>query len=221
VGRTGSGKSSIAQLLSRLYDPTSGSVKIDGRDIRQLSLSALRSHIGYVPQEVFLFSDSIANNISFSKSKNELDKDALRALVEKAAKDAAIYDNIMEFPEGFETMVGERGITLSGGQKQRVSIARAMLKAPGILVFDDCISAVDTKTEQEILQNIEKLMLGRTTLIISHRISSVKFCDKIIVLDKGKVVEHGTHEELIAHKGLYREMHEMQLTEEQQPLSLS
>ncbi|HXB13090.1 MAG TPA: ABC transporter ATP-binding protein [Bacteroidia bacterium] len=221
VGRTGSGKSSIAQLLSRLYDPTSGSVKIDGRDIRQLSLSALRSHIGYVPQEVFLFSDSIANNISFSKSKNELDKDALRALVEKAAKDSAIYDNIMEFPEGFETMVGERGITLSGGQKQRVSIARAMLKAPGILVFDDCISAVDTKTEQEILQNIEKLMMGRTTLIISHRISSVKFCDKIIVLDKGKVVEHGTHEELISHKGLYREMHEMQLTEEQQPLSLS
>jgi ATP-binding cassette subfamily B protein len=217
VGRTGSGKSTIAQLLCRLYDPTSGSVKIDGKDIRELPLALLRKHVGYVPQEVFLFSESIANNISFSVSDKLTDKTALRAAVEQAAKDAAIYDNIKEFPEGFETMVGERGITLSGGQKQRVSVARAMLKAPGILMFDDAISAVDTNTEQEILLNIQKIMQGRTTLIISHRISSVKLCDKVIVLDKGKVVEYGTHDELISKKGLYKDMYDMQLTETEQP----
>jgi len=216
VGRTGSGKSTIAQLLCRLYDPTSGTIKIDGNDIKKLPLDSLRSHIGYVPQEVFLFSESIADNIAFSVSDKLTDKAVLRASVEKAARDAAIYDNIMEFPEGFETMVGERGITLSGGQKQRVSIARAMLKAPGILVFDDSISAVDTNTEQEILLNIQKLMQGRTTLIISHRISSVKLCDKVIVLDKGRVMEYGTHAELIAQKGLYGEMYNMQLTEAQE-----
>jgi ATP-binding cassette subfamily B protein len=215
VGKTGSGKSTIAQLICRLYDPATGSVKIDGRDIRQYALSSLREHIGYVPQEVFLFSDSIANNIAFSVSDKTANKEDLKAAVQKAAKDAVIYDNIMEFPQGFETMVGERGITLSGGQKQRVSIARAMLKAPGILIFDDSISAVDTNTEQEILLNIQKIMQGRTTLIISHRISSVKLCDKIIVLDKGKVVEHGTHDQLLMRKGMYREMYEMQLTEEE------
>lgn len=214
VGRTGSGKSTIAQLLCRLYDPTTGTIKIDGRDIRQIPLAVLREHIGYVPQEVFLFSESIADNIAFSVRDKIPDKKALRESVEKAAKDAAIYSNIMEFPKGFDTMVGERGITLSGGQKQRVSIARAMLKAPGVLVFDDSISAVDTNTEQEILLNIKRLMKGRTTIIISHRISSVKLCDKVIVLDNGIKAEYGTHEELLDRKGLYKEMYDMQLTEE-------
>ncbi|HTB05790.1 MAG TPA: ABC transporter ATP-binding protein [Bacteroidia bacterium] len=214
VGKTGSGKSTIAQLICRMYDTTSGTIYVDGIDVKNIPLSQLRTQIGYVPQEVFLFSDTIANNIAFSVSDQHTDRDELKKQVEKAAKDAVIYDNIMEFEEGFETMVGERGITLSGGQKQRVSIARAMLKAPTILLFDDCISAVDTKTEQEILMNIEELMRGRTTLIISHRASSVKLCDKIIVLDKGRVIEHGTHEELISRKGAYREMYEMQLTED-------
>jgi len=216
IGKTGSGKSTVAQLLCRLYDPTEGKVKIGGQNIAQLPLSSLREHIGYVPQEVFLFSESIADNIAFSVKNKMADKEALKANVEKAAKDAAIYGNIKEFPQGFETMVGERGITLSGGQKQRVSIARAMLKAPGILVFDDSISAVDTNTEQEILMNMQKLMKGRTTIIISHRISSVKMCDKVLVLNNGAMAEYGTHEQLIGNKGMYAEMHDMQLTEQQQ-----
>jgi len=214
VGKTGSGKSTIAQLICRMYDITSGHIKIDGKEIKNIPLDSLRRQIGYVPQEVFLFSDTIANNISFSVTGNVLDKEELKARVEKAAKDAAIYDNIKEFEEGFETMVGERGITLSGGQKQRISIARAMLKAPNILLFDECLSAVDTNTEQEILLNIRSLMRGRTTLIVSHRISSVKMCDRILVLDKGKVIEYGTHEQLIAQRGQYHDMYEMQLTEE-------
>lgn len=214
VGRTGSGKSTVAQLLCRLYDPTSGSVKIDGRDIRQLSLNTLRSSIGYVPQEVFLFSDTIGNNIAFSDSEKTGNAVEQKAMIEKAARYAAIYDNILEFPDGFETVVGERGITLSGGQKQRVSIARALLKNPRILILDDCISAVDTNTEQEILLNLKNQMQGRTTIIVSHRISTVKMCDKVLVLDNGKVEEYGTHSELLARKGLYNSMLEMQLTQE-------
>jgi len=210
VGRTGSGKSTIAQLVCRLYDTTSGIIWVDGKNIRRIPLSSLRSRVGYVPQEVFLFSDTIAANIAFSTDGN---KEDLRKRVEQSAKDAAIYDNIMEFNDGFDTYVGERGVTLSGGQKQRVSIARAMLKAPNILVMDDCLSAVDTNTEQEILFNLQRFMEGRTTIIISHRVSSVKMCDKILVLEKGKVAEYGTHHELIAAKSHYREMYEMQLAE--------
>ncbi len=211
VGKTGSGKSTVAQLICRLYDPTSGAIYADGNDLRNITLSSLRSKVGYVPQEVFLFSDTIAGNISFSTDGHG---DDLKKKVEQAAKDAAIYDNIMEFNEGFETYVGERGVTLSGGQKQRVSIARAMLKAPNILVLDDCLSAVDTNTEQEILYNLQKYMDGRTTVIISHRVSSVRMCDNILVLENGHAVEYGTHDKLLAANGRYREMFEMQLAEE-------
>ena len=214
VGKTGSGKSTIAQLICRMYDVTEGTIKIDGVDIRELPLSALRRQIGYVPQEVFLFSDTIANNIAFSVTDKITDKDKIKEKVDKAAKDAAIYDNINEFKEAFETVVGERGITLSGGQKQRISIARAMLKAPNIMMFDECLSAVDTNTEQEILLNIKNIMQGRTTLIISHRISSVKMCENILVLDRGKVIEYGNHRDLVAKPGLYHDMYQMQLTEE-------
>jgi ATP-binding cassette, subfamily B, multidrug efflux pump len=213
VGRTGSGKSTIAQLICRLYDTTSGVIWVDGKNIRRIPLSSLRSRVGYVPQEVFLFSDTIAGNISFSTDGSG---EEMRKKVEQSAKDAAIYDNIMEFKDGFDTFVGERGVTLSGGQKQRVSIARAMLKAPNILVMDDCLSAVDTNTEQEILYNLRQYMEGRTTVIISHRVSSVKMCDKILVLEKGRVAEYGTHEQLIAANKHYKEMYEMQLAEEVQ-----
>jgi len=213
VGRTGSGKSTIAQLICRLYDTTTGIIWVDGKNIRRIPLSSLRSRVGYVPQEVFLFSDTIAANIAFS---TDSDKENLRKRVVQAAKDAAIYDNIMEFNDGFDTYVGERGVTLSGGQKQRVSIARAMLKAPNILVLDDCLSAVDTNTEQEILFNLRRYMHGRTTIIISHRVSSVKMCDNILVLEKGKVAEYGTHNQLIADKNHYWDMYEMQLAEELQ-----
>jgi len=213
VGRTGSGKSTIAQLICRLYDTTSGIIWVDGKKMRDISLSSLRSKVGYVPQEVFLFSDTIAANISFS---TDGEKDDLRKRVEQSAKDAAIYDNIMEFKDGFDTLVGERGVTLSGGQKQRVSIARAMLKAPNILVLDDCLSAVDTNTEQEILYNLQHYMQGRTTIIISHRVSSVKMCDKVLVLENGEVAEYGTHDELMAARSHYRDMYELQLAEELQ-----
>ncbi|HEY0030905.1 MAG TPA: ABC transporter ATP-binding protein [Bacteroidia bacterium] len=211
IGRTGSGKSTIANLICRLYDVESGSLLIDRKDIKEHNQSALRSQIGYAPQEVILFSDTISHNIAFSIDEEEQKKESII----QAAKDAAIYSNIIAFKEQFETVVGERGITLSGGQKQRISIARAIIKKPQIMIFDDCLSAVDTETEEEILNNLKKVMMNKTSLIISHRISTVKNADNIIVLDRGEIVESGTHQQLLEKHGVYFELHKMQLLEEE------
>jgi ATP-binding cassette, subfamily B, multidrug efflux pump len=209
IGKTGSGKSTLANLLMRMYDTTTGHITVDGKDLRTLDLQEYRTQIGFVPQEVFLFSDSIKNNIAFGLSQVE------DIQVEQAAKDAAVYQNIIAFDQQFETMLGERGITLSGGQKQRVSIARALIKEPKILIFDDCLSAVDTKTEEEILSNLGRIMKGRTSILIAHRISTIKNADKILVLDQGKIIEEGTHKELLAQGKSYAEMYQNQLLEEQ------
>ena len=214
VGRTGAGKSTIAALICRLYDIDSGTISIDGESIQELNLDDLRSAVGYVPQEVFLFSETITNNIAFGLKNAKTDSLTFDK-VTHAAKDAAIFDSIMEFPNGFETKVGERGLTLSGGQKQRISIARAIIRKPAILLFDDCLSAVDTETEETILQNLRRIMANRTTIIISHRISSVKQCDEIIVLDHGQVSERGTHQYLLSLNGQYAEMHQKQLLDEE------
>jgi len=209
IGNTGSGKSTIAALLCRLYDVTSGSISVDGVDVRDYALTSLREQIGYVPQDVFLFSDTIRQNINFGLDQPD------EARMAQAAKDADVYDNIERFPEGFDTKVGERGITLSGGQKQRVSMARALVKEPKILILDDSLSAVDTKTENAILGALQRVMLNRTSLIISHRVSSVKLADEILVLDDGQIVQHGTHAALLADQnGLYRALYERQLQAE-------
>lgn len=204
IGTTGSGKSTIANLLMRMYDVSSGQIDIDGRAIQVYDTASLRKQIGFVPQDAFLFSDTIANNIGFGLDEYPPSQ------IEKAAKDADVYDNIIDFPKGFETKLGERGITLSGGQKQRVSIARAIAKEPSILLLDDCLSAVDTKTENSILNALKKIMYNRTSIIISHRVSSAKLADKIIVLDDGKMVEQGSHEYLMEKKGVYAELYEKQ-----------
>jgi len=208
IGRTGSGKSTIANLLMRMYDCTHGEIRIDNRPIKQLNLDGLRAQMGFVPQDVFLFSDTIANNIAFSMDTMDMPR------VEQAAKYAAVYSNIIELEKGFETLIGERGITLSGGQKQRVSIARAIVKEPQIIVFDDCLSAVDTKTEEEILSNLGTVMQGKTSIIIAHRISTIKNADKILVLDEGRIIEQGHHDELMEKRGTYFELYEKQLLEE-------
>jgi ATP-binding cassette, subfamily B, multidrug efflux pump len=210
VGRTGAGKSTIAHLIARLYETSEGSIFIDEKNIQQVNLNALRSAIGYAPQDVFLFSDSIANNIAFGEKIDEKDMQ----LINDAAKNAAIFSNIETFQQKFETMLGERGITLSGGQKQRISIARAIIKKPSILILDDSFSAVDTETEEEILNNLNKIIENRTCLIISHRISSVKHADKIIVIDEGEIIEHGNHQSLLKKQGIYFELYQKQQLEE-------
>jgi ATP-binding cassette subfamily B protein len=204
IGATGSGKSTISALVSRLYDARNGEILVDDIPISDYNLHTLRSQIGYVPQDVFLFSDTILNNIAFGIKSIDEEK------VMQAARDADVYDNIMGFQMGFSTRVGERGITLSGGQKQRVSIARAIVREPKILMLDDALSAVDTRTENNILNSLKRIMLGRTTIIISHRVSSAKLANKIIVLLDGVVVESGTHESLIEKNGFYRDLYEKQ-----------
>jgi ATP-binding cassette subfamily B multidrug efflux pump len=208
VGNTGSGKSTIAHLLCRMYDPIQGEILIDGKDLKKLDVHQYRSKIGYVPQDVFLFSDTIRNNIAFGTDNLKEEK------IVQASKDADLYNNILDFPSKFDTIIGERGITLSGGQKQRLSIARAVVKDPQVLVLDDCLSAVDTSTENVILNNLSYIMKNKTSVIISHRISSVKLAGKILVLEDGKVAEQGSHEELMALNGMYYEMTLKQLQEE-------
>ena len=209
LGKTGSGKSTILDLIGRLYDIDNGEVLVDNKTISKLNLLSLRESIGYVPQDAFLFSDTIKNNIMFGK------EDATEDEVIEAAKNARVHQNIVGFSNGYETILGERGITLSGGQKQRVSIARAIIKKPDILLFDDCLSAVDTETEEKILKNLVKLTKDKTTIIVSHRVSSAKNADKIIVLEDGKVIQTGSHESLINTDGYYKELYTKQLSEKE------
>lgn len=210
TGRTGSGKSTIASLIERLFDVTEGEIRIADASIKQLDLSDLRSKIGYVPQEVFLFSDSIYNNIVFG-SNNTTEQTQER--VEKVAKMAQVHENIVGFEHGYQTKVGERGITLSGGQKQRISIARALMREPQLLIFDDCLSAVDLETEEQILNELRVLMKDKTTIFIGNRISSLRMADTILVLDEGSVVESGSHQELIDKKGVYYSLYLQQLVD--------
>jgi ATP-binding cassette subfamily B protein len=206
IGKTGAGKTTIASLILRLYDVTEGEILVDHRNIKKINLYDLRKAIGYVPQDSFLFSDTIANNIAFGNPAAEGNRD----LIEKYAKIAHVHENIIHFPKGYETVVGERGITLSGGQKQRIAIARALIKQPKILIFDDCLSAVDSQTEEHILRHLRNEMKGKTSIIISHRISSVIHCDNIIVLEKGEIIEQGTHKELLKKQGFYFELYNNQ-----------
>ena len=207
IGKTGSGKSTILDLIGRLYDIDNGTILIDNQPIQEINLKSLRTHIGYVPQDAFLFSDSIKNNIKFG-AINASDDDVVNA-----AKNAVVHKNIEKFNQGYDTVLGERGITLSGGQKQRVSIARAIINAPQILLLDDCLSAVDTETEEEILNNLKIVSQGKTTLIVSHRISSAKHADRIIIIDEGSVVQEGNHTQLVNQDGYYRELYLKQLSE--------
>ena len=205
IGNTGSGKSTILDLIGRLYEVDKGTIYIDGKEIKSLNLNSLRSNIGFVPQDPFLFSDSLRNNIKFGQNK------ASDNNIIEASKLAVVHDNIINFKNGYDTILGERGITLSGGQKQRVSIARAFIKNPKILLLDDCLSAVDTETEEQILSNIDKITSGKTTIIVSHRISSAKNADNIVVLKDGVITQQGSHKELIIKEGYYKKLYQNQL----------
>lgn len=210
LGTTGSGKSTLANLICRLYDPTEGSILLGGTPLKDYDVQHIRRHLGYVPQDVFLFSDTIANNVQFGVQDMKFEK------IEQAVEDADLLATVKDFPNGYNTRLGERGVTLSGGQKQRLSIARAIARDPKILILDDCLSAVDTNTENIILNNLQRIMKNRTSVIISHRVSSAKLADKIIMLDDGKIVEQGTHDELFAIEGVYKELYEKQLVVEEE-----
>ncbi|MCK5279275.1 MAG: ABC transporter ATP-binding protein [Cyclobacteriaceae bacterium] len=205
IGTTGSGKSTVANLIGRMFDPTLGSIYVDGIDLRHYNPTWFRDQIGCVPQDVFLFSDTISNNVAFGLDSLDNQKTI------EALKHADLYQNVMEFPKQLETILGERGITLSGGQKQRLSIARALAKEPRLLILDDCLSAVDTKTENNILNSLKKIMADKTSIVISHRVSSAKLADKIIVLDDGRIIESGTYNELMAFNSTFKQLYEKQL----------
>ncbi len=209
VGRTGSGKSTLVRMIPRLIEPDRGAVEVDGHEIQTIPTETLRRNIGYVPQDVFLFSDTVANNIAFG------DLDADPEEIRSAAAEADLLDNVKDFPDGFDTYVGERGITLSGGQKQRTSIARALIRDPRILIFDDALSAVDTATERNILESLRDRQGSHTLVIVSHRLSAVQDADLILVMEKGEVVQRGTHDELLDEEGLYADLYEKQLLEEE------
>jgi ATP-binding cassette subfamily B protein len=213
VGPTGSGKTTLVNLIPRIYDAEPGAVLIDGCPVRQFPLDSLRRHVGFVPQETFLFSDTIRENIAYGVSRE--DGDASLDDIKAAAEAANIAQDIASFPEGYNTMVGERGITLSGGQKQRTAIARAILRSPRILILDDALSSVDTHTEDKILNHLREIMRGRTTIFISHRVSTVRNADSIAVLHQGRIVELGTHDQLIARNGYYTDLYNKQLLEEE------
>ena len=211
VGKTGSGKSTLVQLAVRQMDPTSGQILYNDQALADVNLEEFRSHIAVVPQDVFLFSDSIRNNILFGTKSNDISEEELI----QVTKDAHVYHNIADFPEQFETILGERGVNLSGGQKQRVSIARALIRKPKFLILDDCLSAVDTETEEIILRNLKRYTQEHetTTMIVSHRISSLRNADRILVLENGQVIESGSHDELLTLGGHYKSMHDRQLLE--------
>lgn len=215
LGRTGSGKSSLANLLLRIYDCEKGMLLLDGRPITDYPLAVLHRDVAYVPQDNFLFSDTLEENIAFGLEERIDEKPELRERIEQAAKDACIHDNIMDFPEKYQTLVGERGVTLSGGQKQRSSIARALLMEAPILILDDSLSAVDTDTEEKILQNLLRLRKGKTTIVIAHRISTLSKADHVAVIEDGRMTEYGTHEELIQKNGFYARIHEKQQLEQE------
>ena len=205
IGTTGSGKSTIANLIGRMFDPTSGSILVDGINLKHFNPTRFRDQIGCVPQDVFLFSDTISNNVAFGLDSLDEHKTI------EALKQADLYENVMEFPKQLNTILGERGITLSGGQKQRLSIARALAKKPQLLILDDCLSAVDTKTENNILNSLKQIMQDKTSIVISHRVSSAKLADKIIVLDDGQIIENGTYDQLMAFNGTFKQLYEKQL----------